>query len=250
MSQEPDPQGFKSTDDARGLTADQELFGAEHPAVPSTLTDEQRVSRMAHELAGGFAQMASVKHGVALFGSARTATDDPYYQLARETARMLGEAGFQIITGGGPGLMAAANQGAQEAGTLSVGLNIDLPFEQHLNQYVDLALHFHHFFVRKVMFVRYASAFIVLPGGYGTMDELFEAITLIQTHKIANFPVVLLDRSYWGGLLDWVLERMLGAANIAPEDLELLHVVDDPAEALAVVQEAAILREAARADQS
>jgi hypothetical protein len=157
VSQASDPQGSHSADGVRRLTADQELFGAEHPALPSTLTDEQRVSRMAHELAGGFAQMAAVERGVALFGSARTATNDPYYQLARETARMLGQAGFQIITGGGPGLMAAANQGAQEAGALSVGLNIDLPFEQNLNQYVDLALHFHHFFVRKVMFVRYAS---------------------------------------------------------------------------------------------
>lgn len=246
MSEAPDHAGARQ----RPLTADQELFGAEYPTVPSTLTDAERVERMARELANGFAKMAAVKRGVALFGSARTGPEDPYYALARETARVLGAAGFSIITGGGPGLMAAANQGAQEAGALSVGLNIDLPFEQGTNRYLDLALHFHYFFVRKIMFVRYASAFVVLPGGYGTMDELFEAITLIQTHKIERFPVLLLDRGYWGALEDWIEQRMLGAANIAPEDLELLRVVENPAEVLAVVREAALRQGALGASQS
>jgi uncharacterized protein (TIGR00730 family) len=229
-----DPPDLKTV----GQTADQELFGAEHPGVPSTLTDAERVARMAGELTSGFSKMAAVKRGVSLFGSARTAPDDPHYALARETARTLGQAGFAIITGGGPGLMAAANEGARQAGALSVGLNIDLPFEQHLNPHVDLALEFHYFFARKVMFVRYSSAFVVLPGGFGTMDELFETLTLIQTHKILPLPVVLLDGDYWGGLLDWITERMLAAGNISPEDPQLLQLAEDPQQVLSIVSEA------------
>ena len=242
--------GPPGADGRRPLTADQELFGAEHPAIPSTLTDAERVTRMAGELASGFAKMAAVKRGVALFGSARTAREDPYYELARETARVLGAAGFQIITGGGPGLMAAANQGAQDAGALSVGLNIDLPFEQETNRYVDLSLHLHYFFVRKIMFVRYSSAFVVLPGGYGTMDELFEAVTLIQTHKIARFPLILLDGGYWGPLLDWIEQRMLAAGNISPEDVGLLRVAEHPAEVLELVREASLRQGALEAPHS
>jgi hypothetical protein len=195
---------------------------------------------MRRELQRGFTALAGVRRAVALFGSARTEEDDPAYALARETARTLGGAGFAIITGGGPGMMQAANHGARESGALSVGLNIDLPFEQHINPYVDLGVQFHYFFTRKVMFVRYSSAFVVLPGGYGTMDELFEALTLIQTRKIRHFPVVLLDHGYWGGLVDWIRERMLQAGAISPEDVELLRVADDPAEVLAVVEEAAL----------
>jgi hypothetical protein len=222
------------------LTIDEELLSAEHTAVASSLTETERLQRIDHELEEGFRALGAVKCGVALFGSARIPEQDPAYALARETARMLGSAGFSIITGGGPGLMEAANRGARDAGALSVGLNIELPFEQRSNPYLDIALRFHYFFTRKVMFVRYSSAFVVLPGGFGTMDELFEALTLIQTHKILNFPVILVGESYWSGLRDWISERMLARGLISAEDLALLAIVDDPAEVLRVVQEAAL----------
>ncbi|HEY7962119.1 MAG TPA: TIGR00730 family Rossman fold protein [Solirubrobacteraceae bacterium] len=221
------------------LTSDEELLCAEHPAVESALSDEERLARMRSEMARGFATLSGIERGVALFGSARTAIDAPAYALARETARMLGAAGFAILTGGGPGSMQAANQGAREAGAVSVGLNIELPFEQRFNPYVDISLRFHYFFTRKVMFVRYSSAFVVLPGGFGTMDELFEALTLIQTHKILHFPVILLGDGYWRGLLDWLRERMLQSGNILEEDLGLLQSAEGPVEVLAVVEEAA-----------
>jgi uncharacterized protein (TIGR00730 family) len=224
---------------ADGLTPDEEMLGAQQPALPSLHTDAERVARMGAELAMGFASLRGVARGVALFGSARTPTHDPVYELARETARQLGETGFSIITGGGPGAMEAANRGARDAGALSVGLNIELPHEQHSNPYLDISLRFEHFFVRKVMFVRYATAFVVLPGGYGTMDELFEALTLIQTGTVRHFPVVLMDRAYWSGLIDWIGERMLGAGNVGPEDVRLLHAVDHPAEARDIVTAAA-----------
>jgi uncharacterized protein (TIGR00730 family) len=220
-------------------TSDEELFGAEHPVVRSTYTDAQRVDRMHDEMAAGFAALAHVKRGVALFGSARTPVGDPDYEVARDAAAMLGTAGFAIITGGGPGMMQAANQGAREAGALSVGLNIELPFEQEFNPYLDVALRFHYFFTRKVMFVRYSSAFVVLPGGYGTLDELFEALTLIQTGKILHFPVVLLGHDYWFGLLDWIRTRMLATRKIVQADFELLRLADDAAHAVAIVEEAA-----------
>jgi uncharacterized protein (TIGR00730 family) len=220
-------------------TIDEELLGAEHSALTSSFTDAERLERINRELENGFQVLGKVKCGVTLFGSARTPEEDPTYGLARSTARMLGQAGFSIITGGGPGLMAAANRGAREAGALSVGLNIELPFEQRPNPYLDVELRFHYFFARKVMFVRYSCAFVVLPGGYGTMDELFEALTLIQTHKIRHFPVILIGGSYWTGLLDWITEQMLNQQRIAPGDLALLQVLDDPAEVCRVVQEAA-----------
>jgi uncharacterized protein (TIGR00730 family) len=208
--------------------------------VRSSLTDAERVARMGREMAAGFQALGGVKRGVALFGSARTGERDPAHELARETARVLGRAGFAIITGGGGGTMQAANQGAREVGALSVGLNIELPFEQRLNPYVDIALRFHYFFTRKVMFVRYSSAFVVLPGGFGTMDELFEVLTLVQTHKIEDYPVILLGEDFWGGLLEWVRERMLAAGNIAAQDTELWRVANDPAEVLTVVEAAAL----------
>jgi uncharacterized protein (TIGR00730 family) len=220
-------------------TSDEELLAAEHAVVKSTYTDEQRVERMREEMAGGFAALGGVRRGVAMFGSARTLVGDPTYELARQTAALLGGAGFAVITGGGPGVMEAANQGAREAGALSVGLNIELPFEQEFNPYVDVALRFHYFFTRKVMFVRYSSAFLVLPGGFGTLDELFEALTLIQTGKILHFPVVLIGNRYWGGLLDWIRERMLPSHTIAQPDFELLQLADDAAHAAAIVQDAA-----------
>lgn len=223
-------------------TFDEELLAAEHAVVQSTHTDEQRVERMREEMARGFAALAGVRRGVAMFGSARTPVGDPTYELARHTATLLGEAGFAVITGGGPGVMEAANHGAREARALSIGLNIELPFEQDFNPYLDLALRFHYFFTRKVMFVRYSSAFVVLPGGFGTLDELFEALTLIQTGKILHFPVVLIGNHYWSGLLDWIQERMLPSHTIAQPDFKLIQVADDAAHAAAIVEEAARLQ--------
>ena len=189
---------------------------------------------MAAELDRGFDAMRAVRRGVAVFGSARTPEGTPGYDLARSVGRALGESDFCVITGGGPGAMEAANRGARDAGGMSVGLTIDLPFEQDHPDYVDLEVEFHYFFARKVMFVRYSSAFVVLPGGYGTLDELFEALTLIQTGKIRFFPVVLVGTEYWGGLVGWLRERMLAAGNISPEDLDILHVTDSVDEVVAI----------------
>jgi uncharacterized protein (TIGR00730 family) len=220
-------------------TLDEELLGAELQSVVSTQSDAARIQRIRRELAEGFRALARVGAAVSIFGSARTPRDHPDYELARETARTLGEAGFAIITGGGPGIMEAANCGARDSGALSIGLNIDLPFEIGINRYVDLPLQFHYFFTRKVMFVRYASSFIVFPGGFGTLDELFESLTLIQTGKIRHFPVLLVGSAYWSGLVDWLRQRMLGEWKISPADLELLEVTDSPARVLEVVQGAA-----------
>jgi uncharacterized protein (TIGR00730 family) len=211
-------------------TLDEEIIAAQEAAVRSTLSDEDRVDRIVDELRMGFDALASVAAAASFFGSARTPPDDPDYKLACETARLVGESGLAIITGGGPGIMEAANRGAREAGALSVGLNIELPFEQGGNAHCDIALEFHYFFARKIMFVRYASGFVVFPGGYGTMDELWEALTLIQTGKITEFPVILVGTDYWRGLVDWVGERMLSEGNISPEDLELWTLTDDPLE--------------------
>jgi uncharacterized protein (TIGR00730 family) len=220
-------------------TSDEELLCAEHAITRNSFSDEERVDRMRAEMAEGFAALASVSRGASLFGSARTPVGHRDYELARETALALGSAGFAIITGGGPGIMQAANQGAREAGVQSIGLNIQLPFEQQFNPYVDIALRFHYFFTRKVMFVRYSSAFVVSPGGYGTMDELFEALTLIQTGKILHFPVVLLGRHYWSGLFDWLRETMLLEGKVSSADIDLLQIADDPQHAVAIVERAA-----------
>jgi uncharacterized protein (TIGR00730 family) len=197
---------------------------------------------MAAELQAGFAAMSGVRRGVSILGSARTPDDHPDYELARTTGRRLAEAGFTVITGGGPGAMAAANRGAQDAGVHSVGLRIDLPFEQDMNPWVDIPVDFHYFFTRKIMFVRYASAFVVLPGGFGTLDELFEALTLIQTRKVRYFPVVLMRSDYWAGLVDWMQERMLGERKIGAPDMALLQVTDDPDEVVEIVAAAADLQ--------
>jgi uncharacterized protein (TIGR00730 family) len=220
-------------------TLDEEIIAAQEAAVRSTLSDEDRIERISDELRMGFDALAPVGAAASVFGSARTPPGDPDYELARETARVIGESGMAIITGGGPGIMEAANRGAQEAGALSVGLNIELPFEQGGNPYCDIDLEFHYFFARKVMFVRYASGFVVFPGGFGTMDELWEALTLIQTGKIIEFPVVLVGTGYWRGLVDWVGERMLAEGNISPDDLELWTLTDDPAEVRDVLMAAA-----------
>ena len=226
-------------DARRPATPDEELLGAERPAVASERSDAERLERIRDELAGGFGALAGLGCGVSVFGSARTLQDHPDYILARQTAHRLGEAGFAVITGGGPGIMEAANRGAREAGATSVGLNIQLPFEQGPNAFQDIALRFHYFFARKVMFVRYASAFVVFPGGFGTLDELFEALLLIQTGKIRHFPVVLVQTSYWQGLIDWLRERVVAQGMIAPADVDLLKATDDPDEVVALVRRGA-----------
>jgi uncharacterized protein (TIGR00730 family) len=220
-------------------TLDEEIIAAQETAVRSTLTDEDRLDRIADELRAGFDALSGVAAAASFFGSARTPPGDPDYELARETARLVGESGLAIITGGGPGIMEAANRGAKDAGARSIGLNIELPFEQGGNPYCDIALDFHYFFARKIMFVRYASGFVVFPGGFGTMDELFEALTLIQTGKITEFPVVLVGADYWSGLVDWLSERMLPEGNISPGDLELFSVTDDPLEVRDLLMSAA-----------
>ncbi|MCB0034654.1 MAG: TIGR00730 family Rossman fold protein [Anaerolineales bacterium] len=194
-------------------------------------SDAWRVFRIMGEFVEGFEALASLGPAVTVFGSARTKPGQPHYEQAVAIGRLLGEAGYTIITGGGPGIMEAANKGAHEAGATSVGLNIDLPFEQHLNPYVDISMEFRYFFARKTMLVKYSQAIVVLPGGFGTMDELFESLTLIQTGKIHNYPVVLFDSSYWSGLLDWLKQTMSAEGKIAAEDLDLLYVTDSPEEA-------------------
>jgi uncharacterized protein (TIGR00730 family) len=212
------------------VTSDEELIGAEAAELLSTLTDAARVERIRDEVEEGFKALAHVGAAASFFGSARTLPDDPEYARARETARLVGEAGMAIITGGGPGVMEAANRAAREAGALSIGLGIELPFEQAMNEYLDIALEFHYFFARKVMFVRYASGFVVFPGGFGTLDELFESLTLIQTGKVRNFPVILVGSDYWCDLIDWLRDRVAAEGKISPGDLDLVTVTDDPVE--------------------
>jgi uncharacterized protein (TIGR00730 family) len=211
-------------------TLDEELIGAEEEALLSTLTDAARIERIREELEEGFRALAHVGAAASFFGSARTPPGDPEYALARETARLIGDEGMAVITGGGPGVMEAANRGARDAGALSIGLGIELPFEQALNGHLDIGLEFHYFFARKIMFVRYASGFVVFPGGLGTLDELFESLTLIQTGKVRNFPVVLVGTDYWCDLFEWMRDRVLGEGKISPHDMDLVTVTDDPAE--------------------
>jgi uncharacterized protein (TIGR00730 family) len=220
-------------------TLDEEIIAAQEAAVRSTLTDEDRLDRITDELRAGFDALSRVGAAASFFGSARTPPGDPDYELARETARLVGESGLAIITGGGPGIMEASNRGAKDAGALSIGLNIELPFEQGGNPHCDIALDFHYFFARKIMFVRYASGFVVFPGGFGTMDELWEALTLIQTGKITEFPVVLVGSDYWRGMFDWVGERMLDEGNISPGDLDLFTLTDEPLEVRDLLMSAA-----------
>jgi len=191
--------------------------------------DSWRIFRIMGEFVEGFEGMNQIGTGVSIFGSARTKPSDPMYQACVETARLIGEAGFPIITGGGPGMMEAANKGAQMAGVASVGCNIELPFEQSGNAYLSHSIDFRYFFVRKTMFVKYACAFVIFPGGFGTMDELFEALTLIQTNKVRHFPVVLFGTDYWKGLVDWIRDTMAVEGKIANGDLDLMCVTDDPA---------------------
>ena len=203
-----------------------------------TITDPWRVLRIMSEFVYGFDALAHVPPCVTIFGSARTSPDDPSYAAAVETARSLAKAGFGIITGGGPGIMEAANKGAQEGGNLSIGCNIELPFEQAPNPYLDISLDFRYFFVRKTMFVKYSNAFIIFPGGFGTMDELFEALTLIQTKKVSNFPVILYGSKYWEGLLNWIRVTMLEEEKVSEDDVSLLRISDDPQEICDIVCDA------------
>ena len=221
-------------DRRRAESLDEELLEAESADVETYLDDAKRIERIDEELAMGFSALAHVGKAVSIFGSARTPPGHPEHDLAREAARRLGEAGFAIITGAGPGIMEAANRGAVEAGVSSIGLDIELPHEQAYNEWVDLGLTFHYFFTRKVMFVRYASAFVVFPGGFGTLDELFEAATLRQTRKIRHFPILLVGSSYWQGLVDWLSGPVLGGGKIDPHDVERLHVTDDLDEVVAI----------------
>jgi uncharacterized protein (TIGR00730 family) len=220
-------------------STDEELLAAELETVVGVRSDAERIARIAEEMAHGFLALANIGTAVSVFGSSRTSVEDPAYERARVVARGLAAEGFAVMTGGGRGLMEAANRGAQEGGGRSIGLNIELPREQPLNPYVDLGLRFHYFFVRKLMFVRYACAFVVLPGGLGTLDELFEALTLIQTGKIRHFPVILYGREYWRGLLEWTRDSVLERANISPADLALLTLADEPSEVCEIAGAAA-----------
>ena len=217
-----------------GSTQDEQLLESPRPDEFKH-TDPWRVFRIMGEFVEGFDELATLSRGIAIFGSARTRPDSPEYQAAQETAALLAAQGFAVITGGGPGIMEAANRGAFEAGGLSIGCNIELPFEQRPNPYQTLSLTFKYFFVRKMMFVKYSLAFVIFPGGFGTFDELFEALTLIQTKKIRNFPILLFGKKYWTGMLEWLRAEVLLSGKIAEHDMELFHVTDSPAEVVEIV---------------
>jgi uncharacterized protein (TIGR00730 family) len=221
----------------------------ERPQPPAFLdTDPWRALRILAEFVEGFDALAAVGPAVTVFGSARIKAGNRYYKLARELGRLLGRQGYAVITGGGPGIMEAANRGCQEVGGLSVGCNIELPMEQGLNPYVDLGVEFRYFFARKTMFVKYADAFVIFPGGYGTLDELFEALTLIQTGKVQSFPVILMGTPYWRGMIEWIRETLLAEAAINAQDVDLLRLTDDPAEACEIIN--AYVTERRRAAQA
>jgi uncharacterized protein (TIGR00730 family) len=218
-----------------GATEDAVLLQRRDPSFIDS--DPWRVLRITSEFVDGFDALAAIPPAVSVFGSARTDRQDPIYEAAREVGAELARAGLAVITGGGPGVMEAANRGCREAGGLSIGCNIELPFEQGMNDYVDLGVDFRYFFVRKMMFVKYAEGFVVFPGGYGTMDELFEALTLIQTGKVHHFPVVLFGSSFWSGMVDWLEQSVLAEGKIGPEDLGLFHIADDPGEVVPYIRE-------------
>ncbi|WP_082471291.1 TIGR00730 family Rossman fold protein [Arthrobacter sp. Leaf234] len=219
---------------ATGPQSDNTLLDAPDSGA-FTRTDPWRVLRIQSEFVEGFGTLADLGPAISVFGSARTARDSPFYGIGEEVGRRLVEAGYAVITGGGPGAMEAANKGACEAGGVSVGLGIELPFEQGMNEWVDLGINFRYFFARKTMFVKYASGFVVLPGGFGTLDELFEAMTLVQTGKVTSFPIVLIGVDYWRPLLDWIRGTLLTEGTISEKDLSLLHLVDTAEEAVRIV---------------
>ncbi|MEV4577392.1 TIGR00730 family Rossman fold protein [Nonomuraea jabiensis] len=219
-------------------THDQRLLARQGPSDWVHM-DPWRVLRIQAEFVEGFGQLAELPPAVTVFGSARTPDGAPEYRQGRALGQALAEAGYAVITGGGPGVMEAANRGASGVdGAMSVGLGIELPFEQRMNDYVDLGIEFRYFFVRKTMFVKYSCGFIALPGGFGTLDELFEALTLVQTHKVTSFPVVLMGSEFWGGLLDWIKGTLLGTGKIAPQDLDLITLTDDVDEAVRIIADA------------
>jgi uncharacterized protein (TIGR00730 family) len=220
-----------------GTTTDQRLLDRRGPS-DWVHTDPWRVLRIQAEFVEGFGLLAELGMAVSVFGSARTLRGTPEYMLAEEIAAELSKAGYAVITGGGPGIMEAANKGAAEAGGVSVGLGIELPTEMGLNDYVNVGLEFRYFFVRKTMFIKYSQAFVVLPGGFGTMDELFEAVTLVATGKITRFPIVLVGSDYWSGLLSWLKETMLGRGNIGADELALIRIADDPEQVVKIIKEA------------
>jgi len=234
---------YRTMDDRKLPTEDETLLAGPQPSDREEkekllVSDPWRVLRIMGEFVWGFDNLADIRNGVSVFGSARTKPDDPLYTAAVETARLLCKAGIPVITGGGPGIMEAANKGALESGGPSIGCNIELPFEQGSNRYLTRSLNFKFFFVRKTMFVKYATAFIVFPGGYGTLDELFEALTLIQTGKVKHFPVILFGSAYWKGLVEWLSRTVVAEGKIDAKDLLLFKVTDDPAEATRLVIEA------------
>jgi len=221
---------------ARQVTQDEQLL--ETPRQDEfTHTDTWRVFRIMGEFVEGFDELSSITRGVSIFGSARTPPDNPFYAAARETAGLLARAGFTVVTGGGPGIMEAANRGAYEAKGTSIGCNIELPFEQAPNPYQTRSLTFKYFFVRKTMFVKYSNAFVIFPGGFGTLDELFEALTLIQTRKINNFPVILFGSEFWRGMLQWLEDAILKSKYISSEDRGLLHLTDSPSEVVEIIRQ-------------
>ncbi|SOD75111.1 hypothetical protein SAMN05892883_4316 [Jatrophihabitans sp. GAS493] len=217
-------------------TTDQRLLDARGPS-DWVHTDPWRVLRIQAEFVEGFGLLAELPRAITVFGSARTHEDTPEYETGVKLGAALARAGYAVITGGGPGAMEAANKGACEAGGVSVGLGIELPFEQRLNEFVDVGINFRYFFARKTMFVKYAQGFVILPGGFGTLDELFEALTLVQTKKVTRFPVVLLGVAYWSGLLNWIRDTMLPAGAVSPVDLDLMMLTDDVDEAVAHIVE-------------
>jgi uncharacterized protein (TIGR00730 family) len=229
----PPPPISKETEDERFLqsTVDQ----LQQRGLFRGGTESWRVFRIMGEFVEGFDELSTLGPCVSVFGSARLTPADPVYDRCVQTVRLLGEAGYGIITGGGPGIMEAANRGAQEVGTPSVGCNIELPFEQAVNEFIDIGIDFRYFFVRKTMFVKYAQAFVIFPGGFGTLDELFEALTLIQTRKVKNFPVILFDTAYWAGMMDWIEGTLLGEGKISKEDFDLIYLTDSPEEVVAHV---------------
>ncbi len=231
--------------DAERVTTDSKLLQWVDPRDPELAErrrarDSWRVLRIQSEFVAGFDALSGVAEAVTVFGSARVEPGTEEYELGVDLGRRLGEAGFAVITGGGPGAMEATNKGAFEAGAQSIGLNIELPFEQHVNPYVTLAINFRYFFVRKTMFVKYSQAFVCLPGGIGTLDELFEALTLVQTRKVLRFPIVLVGKDFWGPLVDWIKNTLAADGKVSPEDLDLLTVVDSPEDAVRVVCDKAV----------
>ncbi|MEJ7648863.1 MAG: TIGR00730 family Rossman fold protein [Nakamurella sp.] len=228
------PVRLRGEQTKEATTTDQRLLDSRGP-IDWMHTDPWRVMRIQAEFVEGFGSLSELPRAVTVFGSARTKPEDPHYAAAREIGAALADQGFAVITGGGPGVMEGANRGAKDAGGMSVGLGIELPFEQGINEWVDLGINFRYFFARKTMFVKYSQAFVCLPGGFGTLDELFEALTLVQTRKVTKFPVILFGSAYWSGLIDWLRTSALGAGNIGEADLALLHVTDDVADVVDVV---------------